>query len=295
MERLVTDRLTWHMEVNHLFNRFQSGFRKLRSCQDHIVRLQDDIQRAIHAKYSLCGVFVDLEKAFDLMWTDGLLHKLQQHNITGQMFNWIRDFLTDRHIRVRVGAELSDLFLMENGSPQGSVISPVLFIIMMNDIPEPENGVKLSLYADDSAIWRAGPNPDVNTRHLQSYLDRLKKFFDEWGFKVSTTKTVAVEFSRNGTRPAHLPLKLGTSRLLYQSSVKFLGVIFDRHLTWAEHIKYVADRCRKRLNLMRAMAGPPWGGLERRPPDGLPCPHPLRPRLRLHRLRECLDDPEESA
>src|SRR6218665_2110851 len=189
------------------------------------------------------------------MWTDGLLHKLQQHNITGQMFNWIRDFLSDRHIRVRVGAELSELFLMENGSPQGSVISSLLFIIMMNDIPEQENGVKLSFYADDSAIWRAGPNPEVNRRHLQSYLDRLKKFFDEWRFKVSTTKTVAVEFGRSGTPPAHLPLKLGTSRLLYQSSVKFLGVIFDRHLTWSEHIQYAADRCRKRLNLMRAMAG----------------------------------------
>ena len=259
MERLVTDRLTWQMETNHLFNRFQSGFRRLRSCQDHIVRLQDDIQRAIHAKYTLTGVFVDLEKAFDLMWTDGLLHKLQQHNITGQMFNWIRDFLTDRHIRVRVGAELSELFHMENGSPQGSVISPVLFIIMMNDIPEPKNDVKISLYADDSAIWRAGPNPDVNQRHLQTYLDRLKKFFDDWGFRVSTTKTVAVEFRRSGTPTAHRPLRLGTSRLSYKDSVKFLGVIFDRYLTWSEHIRYVADRCKARLNLMRAIAGSHWG------------------------------------
>src|SRR6218665_1387915 len=127
--------------------------------------------------------------------------------------------------------------------------------MMMNDIPEPANDVKLSLYADESAIWRAGPNPEVNRRHLQSHLDRLKKFFDEWGFKVSTTKTVAAEFRLSGTPTAHLPLKLGTSRLLYKSSVKLLGVIFDRHLTWSEHIKYVADRCKKRLNLMRAMAG----------------------------------------
>src|SRR6218665_1376774 len=101
----------------------------------------------------------------------------------------------------------------------------------MHDIPKPANDVKLSLYADDSATWRAGPNPEVNRRHLQSYLDRLKKFFDEWGFKLSTTKTVAVEFRRSATPTAHLPLKLGTSRLLYQSSVKFLGVIFDRHFT----------------------------------------------------------------
>lgn len=89
MEQLVTDRLTWHMETNYRFNKFHSGFRRLWTCQDHIICLQDDIQRAIHTKYSFTEIFVDLEKAFDLMWTDGLLHKLQEP-ITGQMFNWIR-------------------------------------------------------------------------------------------------------------------------------------------------------------------------------------------------------------
>src|ERR1700733_7889233 len=97
-------------------------------------------------------------------------------------------------------------------------------MIMLDDILEPPNGVKLSLYADDSAIWRAGPKPEVNQRILQFFLDRLKKL--EWGFRVSTTKTVAVEFHRNGTPSHHLPLKLGSSDLSYQVKVKFLGVIF---------------------------------------------------------------------
>ena len=66
-EQLVTDRFTWHMELNHRFNRFKSGFHRLQSCQEHIVRLQDDIQRAIHTKYSLTGVLVDLENAFNTM------------------------------------------------------------------------------------------------------------------------------------------------------------------------------------------------------------------------------------
>src|SRR6218665_2019146 len=66
MGRLVTDRL------NHLFNK-PSGVRRMRNCQDHSVRFQDDIQRTIHVKYNLTGVFVDLEKAFDLMWTGGFL------------------------------------------------------------------------------------------------------------------------------------------------------------------------------------------------------------------------------
>jgi len=95
--------------------------------------------------YSLTGVFVDLEKAFDLMWSDGLLHKLQQPNITGQTFYWIRKFLTDRHIRFGIGVELLEFFCMENGSPQSGVINPVLFILLMNDIPGPTNDVKISL------------------------------------------------------------------------------------------------------------------------------------------------------
>ena len=260
MERLVCDRLSWHMDTNGLFNRHQSGFRRMRCCQDHIIRLQDDIQRAFAAGQTTTGVFIDLEKAFDLMWTDGLLYKLQRLGIQGQMFKWIRNFLSDRSIRVRVGASLSRSFLMENGSPQGSVISPVLFIILLNDIPEPTNGIKLSLYADDSAIWRSSHKQEVNERELQRYLDTVKQFFDDWGFKVSTSKTVAVQFQR-GHRPEGKPpcLKLGTANLAFEKSVKFLGMVFDRRLDWTAHLNYIVDRCKPRLNLMRAMAGASWG------------------------------------
>src|SRR6218665_1450007 len=95
------------------------------------------------------------------------------------------------------GSSLSTSFPMENGSPQGSVISPVLSIILLNDIHEPMNGIKLRCCqdhvirnADDSAIWRSSYKQEVNERELQRYLDRVKKYFDDWGFKVSTSKTV---------------------------------------------------------------------------------------------------------
>lgn len=112
----MTDRLNWNVETSNQFNRFQSGLRKLKSCQDDIVRLQDDMRRAIQSKHNLTGVFVDLEKAFDLVWADGLLR------------NRIRDLLTDRYMRVTVGTTMSD------SSARKTVISPVLFIITVNDI-----------------------------------------------------------------------------------------------------------------------------------------------------------------
>ena len=70
------------------------------------------------------------------------------------MFKFISDFLTDRTIQVRVGDALSDIFRLENGTTQGSIISPLLFLIMINDLPDVLVNVDSSLFADDSAVFK---------------------------------------------------------------------------------------------------------------------------------------------
>ena len=72
------------------------------------------------------------------------------------MFKFISDFLTDRTIQVRVGDALSDIFRLENGTAQGSSISPLLFLIMINDLPDVLANVESSLFADDSAVFKSG-------------------------------------------------------------------------------------------------------------------------------------------
>ena len=74
----------------------------------------------------LC-IFLDLEKAFDLTWTKVVQAQLVKFNIKGRILGWVQDFLKDRKIQVRVGSDLSDVRLLDNGSPQGSVLSPILF------------------------------------------------------------------------------------------------------------------------------------------------------------------------
>ena len=68
---------------------------------------------------------------------------------------------------------------------------------MVNDIDEPENGIKLSLFADDSAAWKSGSNLAAQTRDIQRYINHLTTFFERWGFKLSAAKTVAVVFTKN--------------------------------------------------------------------------------------------------
>ena len=118
---MIGNRLSWYMETNNYFNKFQSGFRRGRSCIDHILRLQDDIHKANNSRGYTVGVFLDLEKAFDLVWKDGILFKLQQLGLSGNIYKWISDFLSHRTIQVRIGNTLSNSYTLQNGSPRAAL------------------------------------------------------------------------------------------------------------------------------------------------------------------------------
>jgi hypothetical protein len=152
----------WFLEHNGFLHNSQSGFRRNRSVIDHILRLQDQINKALKNKYHTLGVVLDFEKAFDLIWHNGLYIKLKNIGINGKLFEWIKDFSTNRTLQVRVGTQISDRFVLENGTAQGAIISPILFVIMINDLPNNTfSSVESSIYADDTAIFRTSKNVKV--------------------------------------------------------------------------------------------------------------------------------------
>jgi len=147
MEKLVSNRFTWYLEKNKILNNAQTGFRKGRSTVDQIVKLQDVIHRYNKNKGFTLGVFLDFEKAYDMMWRTGLLVKLKKIGINGNMFSFISSFIRNRSMQVQVGTKLSETKTLENGTPQGSILSPILFLVMINDIDiGKESGVELSLF-----------------------------------------------------------------------------------------------------------------------------------------------------
>jgi ribonuclease HI len=258
MERIVTNRLDWFMEKNNLFNKNQTGFRKNKSTLDQIMRLQSDIQNSINSKEYTVGVFLDFSKAYDMLWKDGLLFKLKKLGISGHMYKYINDFLSDRSFQVKVGNSLSNRLSLENGTPQGSVISPLLFLIMINDFPAPAEKSKTAIFADDSSIWKSGRDLDAITRSLQKNLNKIQAWCNQWGFILSKEKTIAVIFTHK--KPINKAnLCIDDCPIAWKKEVKFLGVIFDERLNWGSHINYIADRCKKRLNLMRCLSGTSWG------------------------------------
>jgi len=143
---MVVCRLKWFLDYYNILTLTQSGFQQRRKTTYHLLRLHAIIHKSLANKHNVLAVFVDVEKPFDMVNKTGLYLKLLTSGITGRMFQFIRAFLSNRTFQVRVGSTLSVTKLLENGTPQGSVRSPVLFSLMINDLPNAITSP--ALYAD---------------------------------------------------------------------------------------------------------------------------------------------------
>jgi len=260
MERMINARLVWYLEKNHLITKAQSGFRHFRSTTDHLITLESNIRDAFVRGEHVVSVFFDLEKAYDTTWKYGILKDLHEMGLRGRMPLFIKDFLTDRRFKVRIGATLSELHRQEMGVPQGSILSVTLFSVKINNIVKTvKTGIDNSLFVDDFAISCKSKNMATIERQLQLCLNKIQTWADQNGFKFSQSKTVCVHFCNK--RKLHLDpvLKIYGHEIPVVEQVKFLGLIFDQKLNFKAHIDYLRVKCQKSLNLLRVVSKMDWG------------------------------------
>ena len=148
----------------------------------------------------------------------------------------------------------------EEGVPQGSILSPTLFTVKINSIIYvlPENIEKSNV--DDLAVYCQSSNMAIIERRLQGCLDKLVTYADENGFKFSPTNTLCVHFCKKNCLQPEPNLKLYGQQLPVEEQDKFLGLFFDKKLSFIPHIKYMKDKCRKALQLLRVISSKDWGG-----------------------------------
>ena len=108
-----------------------------------------------------------------MIWRRGVILKLQLLGVQGKIVRWIDDFLTNRSIQVKVNGILSEEYDVENGVPQGSVISPILFNISVSDVPSKVSGISISQFADDIAIWKTHRNIKFAGKKVQQGLNAI--------------------------------------------------------------------------------------------------------------------------
>ncbi len=259
IEKMITVRLSWFLNKNHLLNPNQAGFRKSFSTCDPIIRLSHEAEFAVSSGNYTVAIMIDFTCAFDLLWIDGLLIKMAELNISGKFFNWIKFFLTNRTNRVQIGNFFSKEYIQENGTPQGSSLSPILFLIMVNDFPVLSDYTYYAFFADDCTVWRSGENLPHIVFHLQQDVNVVSCWCSKWGLKINTLKTMGIIFSNREFSLNDVVLDINGNPIIFLSSVKMLGIVFDSHMTWKAHIDSLVAKSVKGLNLIRCICGTNWG------------------------------------
>ena len=152
-EKLIFNEIYSFLDREKLLNTNQSGFRPFDSCVNQLLTITHEIFSSFDCNPSLevCSIFLDISKAFDIVWHKGLLYKLKSFGISGNLLNLIKHYLTNRSQRGLLNDQCSNWQPMLATVPQGSILGPLLFLIYINDLSD---GLKsnVKLFADDTSL-----------------------------------------------------------------------------------------------------------------------------------------------
>ncbi|KAG7299270.1 hypothetical protein JYU34_017831 [Plutella xylostella] len=238
-ESIIYSRL---MQVTkHLLKNEQFGFRGCHSTTQQLARVAEHISHNLNLKQSTGMILLDIEKAFDTVWHDGLIHKLIQCDIPLGLVKLIKSYLINREFSVSIGDNTkSTPRLVPAGIPQGSILGPYLFLLYVNDIPI-QTRTSLACFADDTASFTSAKDTGLIVDRLQLSLDSLREYFTRWKLKLNEAKTEAIIFSRQRQEPAKL-LKIGDHTIPWSKSVRYLGVTLDKRLNWTKHCSTIRNK-----------------------------------------------------
>ena len=263
MERIVNSRMKWHLETENIIASEQAGFRQYRSTEDQTTHLAQAIEDAFQDKKVMLATFIDFQKAFDKVWKDGLLVKLQRSGIHGNMYRWTKSYLHNRRARVLVNGECGKRVLLRQGVPQGGVLSPTLFILFINDVvADLPRGIHAALYADDLVLWCAEEYATTATYRMNLALEKLTTWTQKWCVTINKEKSAATLFSLS-SKASTGKLMMDDTELKVVDEQTYLGVTFDKRLTWNQHVQRAETKARRKLNIMRKLAGTTWGANEK--------------------------------
>ena len=152
---------------------------------------------------TVCAGFLDIFKAFDKVWHDGLIFKLKQNGISGSLFKLLANYLNNRKHRVVLNGSCSDYSEIESGVPQGSVLGPLLFLIYINDL---ERNIKsnINFFADDTMLFSIVKDPVISGDDLNHDLDIIHQWVHQWEMEFNpnpTKQATEVLFSCKRSQP----------------------------------------------------------------------------------------------
>ena len=157
----------------------QSGFRPRDSCVNQLLAITHEIYKSFGEGFEVRGVFLDISKAFDKVWHEGLLLKLNQNGISGNLLKLLHDFLSYRKQQVVLNGQHSSWDNINARVQQGSILGPLLFLIYINDLSNNLSS-NCKLFADDMSLFSVVNNIHTSATTLSLDLKAITNWAFQW-------------------------------------------------------------------------------------------------------------------
>ena len=257
-EHIIYNPVYLYLKNNDLLNPHQSGFHPNGSC----IYQQLSIVHSIYADFDhnpsleVRGNFLDISKAFDKVWHEGLLYKLESLGISGNLLKLFHSFLNDRHQRVVLNDQNSDWAPILAGVPQGSILGPLLFLVYINDLSDNLESLA-KLFADDTSLFSTVHDPNHSAKIINGDLNKISEWAYKWKmlFNPDIIKQVQeVIFSRKNIKKGHPIAYFNEAPVAHTACQKHLGMHLDEKLNFSIHINEKIAKANKGIGLIRKLA-----------------------------------------
>ena len=241
-EKIVRKKMVEYLEHNNLLNDSQHGFRRGRSCLTQLLTHYDTLMTYLEKGHNVDTVYLDFSKAFDKVDHSIIIRKLQSLGIGGKLIKWIYSFLCGREQIVIVNGEKSNKVHIKSGVPQGSVLGPLIFILMIGDIDTDITYSFLPSFADDTRLMKVIEDT-IDTFKLQHDLNVVYKWAEANKMKLNGKKFEQLSFGKNTQKiKQSVYFDNQGKQIASKETVRDLGVIMDVNGTFTTHINKLISK-----------------------------------------------------
>merc|ERR1739846_15980 len=250
LEKIVALQIEEFFESNGLLGLFQFGFRKYKSTISELLTLFDTLLEAKENGKEILIILYDLSAAFDTVPHQILIEKLRLYGFSQLAIKWMESYLSNRKQIVEISGKRSSEQEIDIGTPQGSRLSPLLFIILMADLDLWTDNSTLSNFADDTQSIVVRDNRKNLLETAASEANNVINFFKSNGL-VNNADKAAVLYNAKGKSEMITVENVGGEDLVSTYSEKLLGLHINADFGWSTHVDQLSIELKKRIGLLR--------------------------------------------
>ena len=258
LEKLIYDSLYSYLIKEMLLNPNQSGFRPGDSTINQLLSITHSVFEAFDCNPTLevRSVYLDISKAFDRVWHDGLIYKLRRCGISGNLLLLLRSFLSNRKQRTVLNGQSSGWGNISAGVPQGSILGPLFFLIYINDLSQ-NLRCSAKLFADDTSLFTIVKDTRAAATDMNHDLDLIRLWAQNWRMSFNPDprkQAVELIFSRKSVKTDHPVILFNDLPVTKVDEHKHLGIMLDSKLSFSAHIHAAITKSRKGIGMLKFLS-----------------------------------------